>query len=136
MLLTLALVVLCSAIIVFFAEEFGGVFKKIFALPGVKLILPLLIASFIVAAYEDWIVWILLANKYVFHSAMSYIASLFPFQQFAAETVQILFLLFLTLFPPFIFITLRKRKTVVPFRYTWLICLVLWLFFSILFTVK
>ncbi|KTD50177.1 hypothetical protein Lqui_1502 [Legionella quinlivanii] len=136
MLLTLALVVFCSAIIVFFAEEFGGVAKKIFAIPGVKLILPLLIASSIVALYEDWIVWILLINKYAFHSAMSSIASLFPFEQFAAETVQILFLLILTLVPPFIFITLRKRKTILPFPYTWLICLLLWLFFSILFTVK
>jgi len=67
MFLTLALVVLFSTILVFFSQEFAGLYRKFIAIPGIKLLLPLTIASCLVEYYEPYALWLLLQFKSGFH---------------------------------------------------------------------
>lgn len=59
MLLSYSLIVLVVAVLILFSHEFGGGFKKLFSFPGVKLIVPLFIASFIIEYYEAFFLWLL-----------------------------------------------------------------------------
>ena len=49
----LAFLVLSAAIISFFLDDFKSLFKKLFALPGVELLLPLIILSVLLVLYND-----------------------------------------------------------------------------------
>ena len=58
MLFTLAAVVFFAAIVTFFSQEFIGIFKKIFAIKGAKLILPLLLASWCIINFNYLVLWV------------------------------------------------------------------------------
>jgi len=58
MLFTLAAVVFFAAIVTFFSQEFIGIFKKIFAIKGAKLILPLLLASWCIINVNYLVLWV------------------------------------------------------------------------------
>lgn len=57
MILIITLVVIFAAIFIFFSAEFSGVFKKIFAVPGLLLVTQLTLFSLFVQFYESWILW-------------------------------------------------------------------------------
>ena len=56
---TLTLLICSVAIVVFFAQEFLDALKKIFQFPGVKLFVPLILVSSLIARYELWERWLL-----------------------------------------------------------------------------
>lgn len=49
-----AFIVLCAAIVGFFLNEWTALFQRIFSITALRLILPLLFASFIVESYALW----------------------------------------------------------------------------------
>ena len=55
--LLLSLIVLCTAVVGFFAQEIIHFLSKIFSIPGAKIFLPLFLASFIVEGYQVWGWW-------------------------------------------------------------------------------
>lgn len=128
MLLTLALVVLCSAIIVFFSQEFSGFLKKIFSIPGVKIFLPLALASLIVEAYEAWGYWFLFRFQVAFHQIIYKLAMMMPFKTGALAFARFLILFLLAGLPIWI-AKLRAqqkgRRHPQPFVYH--VSLMLWL---------
>jgi len=69
----LALIILLTSIVVFFSQEFGGLIKKFFSIPGTLLFIPLIAASALVVSYEPWLLTGLLAIKRVLHAILSWI---------------------------------------------------------------
>lgn len=59
MLFRVTVFILCAAIVVFFAEDFKKSIKRIFAIKGAQLFLPLIAASFFVNYFSFWVLWIL-----------------------------------------------------------------------------
>ena len=136
MLFTLALLVFCSAIFVFFLDEFKGLLKKIFSIPGFKLVIPLIIASLVIEAYEAWGQWLLLWFQKGLHQILYKFASFMPFEMGAVLVVRILFLLAAAMLPVGISHFRAKRQgRRQPESFTFWLGLTLWLIAIILLTV-
>ncbi|WED42339.1 hypothetical protein [Legionella cardiaca] len=135
MLLTVALVVVGCAIVVLFSREFGNFFKKMFAIRGMKLFLPLILVSTLVVYYEYWISVGLLNIKWVLHRVASMIADWLPFTG-ALLVANILVLMLVSVLPVAFANFLNKRRHYEPLRYAFVISMVLWLLTAILLTVS
>ncbi|WP_133130352.1 hypothetical protein [Legionella yabuuchiae] len=133
MFLTLGLIVLSTSILVFFSQEFAGVYKRITSVPGLKFLLPLVLASWLIEQYEPFELWFLLQCKEGFHYALHTLSSWLSLQQ---NSVQVLHLFFLAIIP---FLLLRaweiKRKIPTPRPATTLAGLVLWIIAAIILTI-
>ncbi len=75
-----AVVVISSAIVVFFLEEIRSVFKKLFTNPGDHLIFFLGTVSAIVVAYEEYLTvvfnWLCVAQKVLLTNSVTYFPAL------------------------------------------------------------
>ena len=97
--LTIALVFLGSAIVVFFANEFSHVFKKIWAIPGVKLLLPLCVLSWVVVVYEAWGYWLLQKGHGILDRVVHVLVLWLPFEAGALACIRIIFLFIIASVP-------------------------------------
>jgi len=92
MYLTLILVVFFGSIVVFFAQEFSGTFKKIFAIKGMILLIPLAVASWAVYAFDYWVLWAIYYYRELLQAGLYFLQSLIPFQK-GSETIALVVLL-------------------------------------------
>lgn len=132
---TLALVVAFSAIILFFAKEFGDLFKKIFAIPGAKLFLPLIGVTFLIVLYEPWIYFALIYVKQVLHDFIYFMLRLLPFRTGGISLISVALFMILALIPAFAMNAWCIHKTNLPFSHGKFLSAMLWLFTVILVTV-
>ncbi len=137
MIVTIALVVVCSSIIAFFSQEFVRMFKKLFSIPGMKLFLPLAIASCLIEVYEDWGFWFLTSFQAAIEKMTHALAHLFPFETGSVLIIRILFLFVLACIPIIAYRLRAKFKGnyAAPHPYIDLLSLILWLVAAILLTV-
>jgi len=133
-LLIVALLVLICSITVMFSQEFGRLFKKIFAIPGMKLILPLAVLTTLIVNYEDWVLWSLIKSQNFLLDLTILLANGMPFDTGAASIANILVLIALTLLPVFAFNVWYQRKNYHLFPYSYLVSTVIWLFVAVLLT--
>ena len=133
--LTLALVVAFSAIILFFAKEFGDLFKKIFAIRGAKLFLPLVGITFLITLYEPWVHLALFYVKQALHDFISFMVSLLPFRKGGISLVSIVLFIVVALVPAYVMNLWHIRKTNLSFSHGKFLSAMLWLFTVILVTV-
>ncbi len=136
MLFTLAVTVFFGAILVFFSQEFVRLFKKIFSIPGVKLLLPLALASWLIEAYEDWGRWLLLRFQAASHQALHQLATLVPFEAGVISFMRIVYLFLLAGLPLWIYRLRAKQKGQPRSQFiTDRLSLALWIVAAILLTV-
>ncbi|MDI9819738.1 MULTISPECIES: hypothetical protein [unclassified Legionella] len=135
MIYTVALVVFLGSITVFFTQEIANVLKKVFAAPGMPVVIPLLLASSLIAYYEDWVVWGLLAIKTLLHRMASLIASWLPFNG-ALLVANILVLMICSVLPVAVANFWVKHKRFESFNHAFFINMLLWLLLTILLTVS
>lgn len=132
--LTLAMVVLVTTILVFFSKEFSGINKKLLAIPGFKLLAPLLIASIVVEMYEPFFAWLLLQTKEGMHYIYNHLIEWMPVKSHLAASSFILFLLAMI---PFVSFALwdkwRKMTFIRPITYR--VSLITWILAAIVLTV-
>lgn len=110
MLVTLALVVVASAIIVFFADEFINLFKRFFEIKGTKLFVPLLVASWLVYGFMDWFLWALLYFCEVLHAIVHLLIKIIPFTQVAKPIALILTITAVSVIPVLVADLIVRRK--------------------------
>lgn len=133
--LTIALVVLICSIVVMFSSEFGDFFKKIFALPGMKLFLPLIFVTILVVYYESWF-WIALTGvQRILVEVSEKLASWLPFQRGAVSTSRVLLLMILSLTPALVLDLWLKKRTFHGFQYSYLTTTLIWLLISVLLAI-
>ncbi|WP_028388279.1 hypothetical protein [Legionella fairfieldensis] len=125
--LTVALVVLTCSIIVFFSQEFVNFFKKLFAIPGMTLFLPLLLITALLVYYEPWFSWILSIIQTIFDKLVVAIANVLSFHRGVKYVASVLVLWSLSVLPVWIIDVWYKRKTYHAFSYSYLISTVIWL---------
>lgn len=137
MIVTIALITFLASIAAFFAQEFGRMFKKLFAIPGMKLLLPLALASWLIIVYEEWGLWLLLRAQIATHQLVHRLHALVPFEQGSLPFIKIIFLFLIASLPIWCFelAALRKgRRKRIPRTY-W-IGWVLWVIAAILLTLS
>jgi hypothetical protein len=111
MLFTLAVLVLSAAVAVFFSEEFYAVFKKLFKIKGVKLFLPLLLASWAVCSFNYGSVWFIFFCSLLLEGTITLLTRIMPFQEFAQPASLIMALFTLSVVPIFLIDFIFGRRT-------------------------
>ncbi len=117
MLLTLALVILGASIAVFFAQEFIGMFKKLFAIKMVRLFLPLLIASWLVYTFEYLALWMVYYYREILQVGLTFLINIMPFHQYAGPISLIILLFTITTLPVFLIDELQRKRTFKGYQY-------------------
>jgi len=136
MYITMVLVVLCTAIVVLFSQEFAGLFKKIFAIPGVKLLLPLAFASWVIETYENWGLWLLLWCKDGLHTLMHRLDVYLPTHVSSLSLAHIIHLFLLASLPACLLLALAKgRGRYEPWPCTYQVGAAIWIVAAVLLTV-
>lgn len=135
MLITIALVVLMASIACFFAPEFGRLFKKVFAIPGAKLLIPLFMASWLIVLYEEFGHWLLIHFQIMLHRWVSRLDALLPFETASISIARIISLFLIASMPIWIARgSAFRKKLLAPHRGTYWIGLMLWIIGAILLT--
>ncbi len=127
MLLTLALVVLLSSILVFFSEEFIKLFKKLFAIKGAKLLIPMFAASWLIYTFNFWFLWAIFYAREMLHETLNFLVQIMPFQRGAVPVVLIFMLTFLSVVPVLILDIVSRRKTYKGYKHPYVTSGVIWI---------
>ena len=137
-LVTLALVIFFSSILVFFSQDVGRLLKLVFSIPGVKLLLPLALASWIINIYEDWGRWLLLWFQSGLHIFLNKLTILIPFEKGSMHLIRIVFLFCMASIPLWVYQLKSKKKghRIPPTPFTYWLGLLLWILATVLLTVS
>lgn len=134
---TLAILICGFAIMVFFAEEFLNLFKKIFGIPGVALFAPLIIASSVIVLYDAWEPWLFFRIKDILNTMPEVIASILPFGSFSLPLARIIYLFCMASFPIWVvYYKTRAKGNRKSNSFPFWLGLFLWVFLAILLTVR
>ncbi len=107
----MTLVILLGAIAVFFSQEFLGFIKKVFAVKGVKLFLPLLAASWFVFSFGDWVIWGITYYRELLATVLTFIVAIIPLPQIAEYTALVIVLTVVSVLPVYLIdLYMRKRS--------------------------
>lgn len=134
--LSMIVLVFLGAIFVIFSDYFQEQIKKIFAIQGVALVLPLLLMTLLVVDVEPYLLIVLLYIKLGLTEAISFLCKTIPLKACNFFLMPATLILTLTLSPVLIIKKLKARKLIIPFDYGGIVALMLWLFFIILYAVS
>ena len=134
--LLLAALVFGCAILMFFSQEFANTFKKIMAIRGMKLFLPLILVTYLVLSFQAELVWALTKIQALLFTLIAFLAKLFPFNGLANVIASVLVLMALTFLPVLAIDFWIKRKTYHGFNQASLTSLFIWLFVALLLSVE
>ncbi|CAM2780841.1 Uncharacterised protein [Legionella steigerwaltii] len=127
MLLTLALLVLLGSILVFFSEEFSKAIKKLFAIKGAKLIIPLFAASWLIYTFDFWVLWAIFYLREILYDVLNFLVRIMPFQTGAVQVVLVFMLTFLSVVPVLTLDFLSRRKTFKNYKHPYLTSGIIWI---------
>lgn len=132
--LTLALITLCTAILAVFAGDFSRLCKRFFSIPGMVLCAPLLLASLLVAAYQELIFIVLIWVRSVFSLVEHYIYFILPNIAAIDLLVRVILLTLIACTPILISLFLKTRQIISGARQTmYRIAVFSWVISAILF---
>lgn len=131
MYLTLALVVLVAAIVVLFSQEFIQLFKKIFAIKGAKLVLPLLVISWLIYTFDYLVLLVIYYYSDALNSVITFLSNLLPFQTGAYPIVMILVLTTISVVPVIALEHYLWKKNYKHYQYPYLTSTLIWIASSI-----
>ena len=132
MYLTLALVVLFASIAVFFSQEFISVFKKLFAIKGAPLFVPLLVASWLVVTFSYWSLWIVYYYHEMLQIILTFLLHIMPFEKGAESVALVILLTVISVLPVFLIDLLVRRQTYKPYKYPNITSAIIWMVSAIL----
>jgi hypothetical protein len=127
MLLTLVLVVFFFTVVMAFSQEFYGLFKKIAAIKGAPLVLPLAVASWIVFNLDYWLLWAVYYVRECLQVILGFLNYLIPFKQAAASIVLILFLTVISVVPVFFLDLYLNKKKHITYHYPYAMSAIIWI---------
>jgi hypothetical protein len=127
MLVTLALLVFLSSIVVFFSEEFIRLFKKFFAIKGTKLLFPLFALSWLIYSFDFWVMWGIFYVREKLYDALNYLVHIMPFRQGAMPVALVLMLTVLSVAPVFILDVHSRRRNYKGHQYPYITSGIIWI---------
>lgn len=124
---TLVIVVSIAALLCFFSQEFMRFIKKIFAIKGVPLVLPLALASWFVFTYDYLALWALLYVRDVLDHMNQLLIRVLPEKQYTADIILIVLLTAFSIVPVLILNFFSYRNTHKPYSHPYLLSTLLWI---------
>lgn len=131
MLTTLALIVLVAAITVFFSQELIKFLKKIFAIKGAQLFLPLAIASWAVYTFDYWFLWAIYYYRECLNTIQSYLVYLIPIPNYSHTVALIILLTSASVIPVFVWDKATRKRSFKWYVYPYVASTILWIITSI-----
>lgn len=129
----IALLILFSAVCVFFSREFGDASKKIWRIPGLKLVLPMLIVTLVFVYFQSVIIFLLLAMHRFFDLLQQGFAWFLPSGVVFHAMIDIMTLWLLVILPLWIVDAWSLRNKFKPFTHrislgvmVWLLWVIVW----------
>lgn len=117
MLVTLTLVILLAAIIVFFSQEFIQIFKTIFAIKGVMLFLPLFIVSWLIFTFDYWTLQVISYCQQILSEILTFLVSIMPFSFMAEHVSLIMILTSVSVLPVYLLDLIMRKKYFKGYQY-------------------
>lgn len=128
----LFMIICTTSILCFFSQEFQRVLKKIFAIKGTKLMLPLLLASTVVFVYEFLVVDLLLYIQDKLLNINILLNSILPQYKYTPDLILILLLTSVTLIPVGVLHYFSYRRTRRPYLHPYIVSTIVWIVASVL----
>lgn len=127
------MIVLCTAIIGLFSQEFLHMFERLFKIPGMALIVPLLVGSFAIELTSIFGLWLLLNIRATLHGIENFLVGYMEHPAAAHVVVRILLLMLIALLPMALVMFLTRKKTFTHAMYyaqrvsafIWTMCVIL-----------
>lgn len=130
--LTLFLVLCCTAILCLFSQEFNRILKQVFAVKGAKLVIPLALGSTIVFMYDFLVIDLL----YYFHDKlngmMDFLNLIFPQSKYTSDIILIILLSAVSLVPVGILHYFSYRNTHKPYPHPYFVSTIIWIIAAVL----
>ena len=124
---TLFVITCCASIICLFSQEFTRLFKKIFAVKGMKLILPLALASIFVYGYDYLVLEFLFYIRDKLNNMVVFLNANLPQYKYTSDFILVFILTAVTLAPVGILHYLSYRKNHTPFVHPYLLSTLIWI---------
>ncbi|AUH72165.1 hypothetical protein [Legionella sainthelensi] len=135
MLVTLALLVFLGSILVFFSEEFIKIFKKLFAIKGAKLFIPLFLASWLIYTFDFWFLWIAFYLRETLLYVVMFLTSIMPFRTGANSVALVILLTTASVVPVFILDIQSRRKSFRKYKYPYVTSWIIWILCVVLLVI-
>ena len=123
----LILIICLIAVLAFFSQEISGTLKKIFAIKGAKLFLPLALASWFVVANDSLVLSGLSYVEGILSTIYLPIMHIVPSNKYVMDVVEVLFIMFLTMGPVIALNFWSIKKTYKPYPYPYLLSTLIWI---------
>ena len=132
LMVTLAAIVVIAAIVCFFAQEFGRLFKSILAIKWMNVILPLAFASYLVCDFQVFFMQVIGDIRTFLLDLLQYIEMIFPVNSYVISIIVILYLTALSILPVVLLDIYHRKRTFKPYPYPYLTSTLLWITCSLL----
>ena len=127
-----ALVVLFGVIMVLFSEEVSKSFKKLWAIKGARLLLPLFAASWFIYTFDFLFVWVIFYLRGFLHDTLTFLIRLMLFQQGATSVALVTLLTFFSVVPVLIIDFFTRKKNYKSYQYPYITSTIIWIFCVVL----
>ncbi|CZJ12734.1 hypothetical protein SCZ71_09165 [Legionella pneumophila serogroup 1] len=135
MLLTLALVILFATIMVFFSQEFIRTFKKILAIKGAKLLVPLGIASWLIYNFDYLFIWVIYYIREVLQAVLAFLTRIMPFKPYSTSIALIILLTTVSVGPVLLLDLIYRKRTYKGYDYPYLTSTLILIFCTLILLV-
>ena len=125
--LVLFLAICATSILCLFSQEFNRLLKKIFAIKGAKLILPLALGSVCALVYDNLVIDLLFYFRDKLNSMLSFLNYIAPQYKYTSDVILIILLTGVTLIPVGILHFFSYRKTHRPYPHPYLVSTLIWI---------
>ncbi|MFI4963633.1 MAG: hypothetical protein ACHP6H_07245 [Legionellales bacterium] len=132
MLFTLAMVVFFASIMVFFSQEFIRLFKRVMSVPGATLVLPLALVSWVVYAFDYWLLWGVFYYRECLQYIYRFLIRMLPFPQYAPSVALVLLMTLISVLPIYLLNWYSRKQTYHPYKYPYVTSSIIWTVTAIL----
>jgi len=130
------LVILVASIVIFFFRDIGEIFKKIFAIPGAVLLIPLFIMSWLTMYFQRDI-WYVTWNIHAqIESFIDEISANLPFLWQGKAIISIILLTVVSVFPAILIEKIYWRRYLIEFSYGYQVSTFIWIIVGTLLIMK
>lgn len=130
--LTLFLVLCCTAILCLFSQEFNRLLKKVFKVRGAKLVIPLALGSTFVFMYDDLVIDLLYYFRDKLNTMVAFLNYIFPHYQYTSDIILVILLTAVSLVPVGVLHFFSYRNTHKPFAHPYLVSTLIWIISAVL----
>ena len=127
MLYTLAALIVFSAIMVFFSQEFVSVFKRILEIKGAKLVLPIVLGSYLIFVFEEWVIYFLSHYRDFLQAVNDFLTRILPFDGYSSQVSLVIIFSLISVIPVYLLDWYLVKRTFHKYKYPYITSSIIWI---------